>query len=39
VSAADYSSDEAGRSALKGNPANDCEHRLADTTLKPSADD
>jgi hypothetical protein len=34
VSAGDHSSDEAGRNALKGNAANDCEQRLADTAVK-----
>jgi hypothetical protein len=39
VSAGDDASDEAGRSVLKGNPANDCEHRLAYGAVKPSDDD
>src|SRR5271167_4267560 len=39
VSADDHARDEARRRTLKSNPANDCEHRLANTAFKPSAND
>jgi hypothetical protein len=39
VTTGHQSGDQAGRNAAKRNPANDCNHRQADTSVNSSAED